>query len=261
MSADTSLSTTTVPAAQVADEEPAGNALSPGVPATSLQILSLGVGLIILCLLLIYVFVSLWPPELANTAKGSDATQIRWLGTHYAMDTNVEARLLLLVVVTGALGSFVHTATSFGDFVGNQKLSTNWVWWYILRPFIGMALAAVVYAAIRAGFLTGGGTPNTLNLFGVAALSGMVGMFSKQATDKLSEVFNTLFRTAPGGGDVQRNEGLDIAASRVGAPTIPSPNLPAAIASAADPDRDGCTVGLLAPTPDEALPAARGGVG
>jgi hypothetical protein len=38
-------------------------------------------------------------------------------------------------------------------------------------------------------------------------------MFSKQATDKLSEVFNTLFRTAPGGGDDQRKDALDSSAT------------------------------------------------
>ncbi len=240
-------------------DEPTGIALSPGTPATFWQILMLGCGLIFLCLALVYALVSLWPTDLADATKGGAPTRIAWLGTNWGLDTSVDARLLLLVVVTGALGSFVHTATSFGDFVGNQKLSTNWVWWYILRPFIGMALAAVVYVAVRAGFLTGGGTPNSLNLYGVAALSGMVGMFSKQATDKLSEVFDTLFRTSPGGGDVQRKDGLE----RKGAP-LPTTldSLPqAANMSTAAHDQDGCSVGSFTPTPDEALPAARGGVG
>jgi hypothetical protein len=202
--------------------------------------------------------------------------------------------VLLLVMVTGALGSFVHTATSFSDFVGNQKLSTNWVWWYILRPFIGMALAAIFYVAIRAGLLTGGGQAATINIFGVAALSGMVGMFAKQATDKLSEVFDTIFKVAPGEGDRQRKDGLvspipvpavvpavvlpvaapvaaPIAAPVV-APARPAPvakddsgtnpaggtNPAAAVVD--DDDADGCEVAILEATPDEQLPAARGGV-
>ena len=34
-------------------------------------------------------------------------------------------------------------------------------------------------------------------------------MFSKQATDKLDEVFTTAFRTAPGHGDDQRKDSMD----------------------------------------------------
>ena len=34
-----------------------------------------------------------------------------------------------------------------------------------------------------------------MNLYGLTAISGLVGMFSKQATTKLSEVFTTLFKT------------------------------------------------------------------
>ena len=35
--------------------------------------------------------------------------------------------------------------------------------------------------------------PDAYAAFGVAAIAGMTGMFSKQATDKLREVFETLF--------------------------------------------------------------------
>ena len=33
----------------------------------------------------------------------------------------------------------------------------------------------------------------TINPFGIAAISGMVGMFSKQATEKLGRLFYTIF--------------------------------------------------------------------
>jgi hypothetical protein len=302
-------------------------------PASAFGILALGLGLIFLCLLLAYVFISLWPGSLTNTTSGDAESVITLFGTAVSLKTTVDARLLLLVMVTGALGSFVHTATSFSDFVGNQKLSASWVWWYVLRPFIAMALAAIFYVAIRAGFMTGGGQPNTINLFGIAAVSGMVGMFSKQATDKLSEVFDTLFRTAPGGGDVQRKNSLDSSVPVIRAiePSMLAPGtnpavvtvrgsgfnassvvrvrdgdrptvfkdggelsvtlLPADVsaegsldlvvftpppggggssamslrvavaARAADVDGDGCAVQVQNPTPDAALPVARGGVG
>jgi hypothetical protein len=40
-----------------------------------------------------------------------------------------------------------------------------------------------------------GGTAGDLSPYGVAAVAGLAGLFSKQATDKLREVFETLFKT------------------------------------------------------------------
>lgn len=94
-------------------------------------------------------------------------------------------------------------ATSFATYVGNKSLVDSWYWWYVLRPFIGMALALVFYFAIRGGLLLVAGVADTksLNPYGIAAISGLVGMFSKQATDKLSDVFTTLFKTDQGDKD------------------------------------------------------------
>jgi hypothetical protein len=132
-------------------------------------------------------------------------------------------------MVAGALGSFVHVATSFGDFVGNEKLSGNWIWWYILRPFVAMALAAIFYFVVRGGFLSAGAEPDSLNMYGIAAIAGMVGMFSKQATDKLGEVFDTMFKTGPSRGDSQRKDSLDnpvptVASAELAPPSENSPN-------------------------------------
>jgi IPT/TIG domain len=109
-----------------------------------------------------------------------------------------DVKFILMVIIAGALGSYVHAATSFADFVGNRRLAGSWVWWYILRPFIGIALALVLYFAIRGGLLPLGADVGANSLFSIAALSALAGMFSKQATDKLREVFDTFFRTAAG---------------------------------------------------------------
>jgi hypothetical protein len=165
----------------------------------------LGIGLIVLALLLAHVLVVLWPADL-KAQLSMPPVDMTLLGI-FSFKLGVESRLLLLVMTLGATGSFIHAATSFSDFVGNQKLTRNWFWWYGLRPFIGAALALIVYLAIRGGLL-GANATGDLNLFGVAALAGLVGMFTKQATDKLNEVFTNLFRTAPGEGDSQRKDEL-----------------------------------------------------
>jgi hypothetical protein len=125
----------------------------------------------------------------------------------WLLSMKLDTQLILLVMIAGAMGSFVHIATSFSDYVGNDRLSLSWLWWYLLRPFIGMTLAAIFYVAIRGGFLGTGDQSGDINPYGVAALAGLVGMFSKQATDKLNEVFDTLFKTDK--GDAKRKNSLD----------------------------------------------------
>jgi len=105
-----------------------------------------------------------------------------------------EVRLILLVLVVGALGASVHAATSFAAYVGNRRLASSWLWYYALRPPIGAALALIVYFVVRGGFLNPA-SGASVNDFGTVAVAGLVGMFSKQATNKLDELFSTLFKT------------------------------------------------------------------
>jgi len=113
-----------------------------------------------------------------------------------------DADLLLLVLIAGALGSFLHSARSFADFVGNKRIGASWAWWYYLHPFMGAILALIFYLAVRAGFfvVTGGGNIKAADLsaFGVGAVATLVGMFSNQATQKLADVFDTLFKPSSG---------------------------------------------------------------
>jgi uncharacterized membrane protein YeaQ/YmgE (transglycosylase-associated protein family) len=135
------------------------------------------------------------------------------------LQTTFDERLLLLVIIVGMLGAFVHGATSLADYLGNNSFNKNWTWFYLLRPAIGMALALVFYFAIRGGFLSTTGGAKDINPYGIAALAGMVGMFSKQATDKLAEIFGTLFRS---GGDDRRADSLN--GSTAGALTLDPPS-------------------------------------
>jgi hypothetical protein len=105
-----------------------------------------------------------------------------------------EAQLLLLVIFAGALGSYLHAIMSLADFIGNRTLKASWFWWYVSRPFLGMAMALVFYAVVRGGFLAG--TPadaNVVNPFGVLAIGALVGMFSDKAAQKLKEIFDVVF--------------------------------------------------------------------
>jgi hypothetical protein len=162
----------------------------PGRPMPQPMQYALGAYVVGMFFLLLYLLVKTWPLNL----KGVESTQFLW-GT---VQLPPEIRLMFVAAVAGALGSYVHLATSFADYAGNEKLTVNWGWWYVVRPFVGMALAEVVYFALRGGLLNsaaGDSATSAISPYGVATTAALTGLFSKQATDKLREVFETLFRT------------------------------------------------------------------
>ena len=193
-------------------------------------------------LFVLYTIIDIWPNKygLGNPFWGYKLT--------------IEKRIMLLVVLGGGLGAFIHTATSFTDFLGNRTLKYSWVPWYIMRPFIGSALAIIVYLLLRGGLFNptfdnssdySNYTFETVNIdslqqefsnyveslstdtllttakkdslifikkteltkivqqnkeippvnpFGIMAIACMTGMFSRQAIDKLREIFESMFR-------------------------------------------------------------------
>jgi len=169
----------------------------------------LGIYHLAVALLLVYVVYALWPEVVtAEDNTTSWLGVVNLFGQKEPIRLSDDSRLILIVLASGALGSYVHSATSFVSYVGNRRLRLSWAWWYILRPFIGLALALIFYFVIRGGLLATTAQPGQLSVYGVAAVAGLVGMFSKQATDKLREVFDTLFRTEAG-GDEARADKLD----------------------------------------------------
>lgn len=157
-----------------------------------------------LALALMWLLFRLWPERADTGSTWNPAVDLGfWQG-----NIRDDARLILIVMCTGALGSYVHAATSFASYVGNRRLVLSWAWWYFLRPFIGMALALIFYFVVRGGLLSTGAAASEMSPYGVAAVAGLVGMFSKQATDKLRELFDNLFRTEQGHGDDARADKL-----------------------------------------------------
>lgn len=153
-----------------------------------------------------HTLLELWPPP-ATPGEAAPAVQnVQILWGLLSLRITEELRLMLIVAVAAVLGSYVHSATSFVTYAGNRQLVTSWAWWYLLRPLIGSALALIFYFALRGAFFSLSASTQDLNVFGIAALGGMVGMFSKEATDKLHELFRDLFRVA---SEVRRTDKLD----------------------------------------------------
>jgi hypothetical protein len=174
-------------------------------PKTYVTSKFIGTYLLLLSSLLAYLIFVFWPEF--EIKDGVRIINEKYYIFQCQFSIRGESRILLLVMLTGALGSFIHAATSFVSFVGNRRLILSWRWWYVLRPFIGMALAVIFYCVIRGGFLSVGADTAEINYFGIAAVSGLVGMFSKNASDKLREVFDNLFKVER--GDKDRKDKLE----------------------------------------------------
>lgn len=160
---------------------------------------ALGIAIVVTAILLAYCIVALWPPS-DTTREATEEVGILeetgaslfWVEFHI----HNEARLIALVMLFGALGSYIHVATSFARHVGKGTFSNDWNWWYIVKPFQGMALAVLFYFVMRGGLLAVGTSNPEVNVYTAVATAGLVGMFSRQATDKLGEWFDKSFKVS-----------------------------------------------------------------
>jgi hypothetical protein len=166
----------------------------PSLVASKEWVFAFGVYLVLLNLMLLYVLLRLWPDQVPLAAAPHSFTLIPHL---WIVSLWPEVQFLALVAAAGALGSYIHLATSFADYLGNRQFVKSWTWWYVLRPFMGSALALILYFVVRGGLIAGSSGASELSPYGITAMAGLSGMFSKQATDKLREVFENLFKTAP----------------------------------------------------------------
>ncbi|HEY9248357.1 MAG TPA: hypothetical protein VIO38_04465 [Rariglobus sp.] len=112
-----------------------------------------------------------------------------------------ECGLLILVMLSGALGGAVHAANSFVAYVGARSFVSSWFQWYLQRAPLGAGLATMVYFALRAGLMTSSTSGEDLNHFGFAAVGLLTGMFNTEALAKLKKVAEAFFSSAPTGRD------------------------------------------------------------
>jgi hypothetical protein len=102
-----------------------------------------------------------------------------------------EQNVLVMIILMGTLGGFVHWISSLGKYVGNRKLMRSWLVWYLLMPVSGATLAPAVYLLLRVGVLANG--TDHLNLLGLYAFALLTGLFAEQALEMLSKTFQQVF--------------------------------------------------------------------
>jgi|GEM_PF-2801514 len=140
----------------------------------------------------IYVLIRLLPE---STAK---PVSLVW---HIRVGTG-DTRLWITAVAAGAMGGCLHALRSAYWYVGNRKFRVHWTPMYLLQPVCAGTLGLGACLLLRGGFLNptaGGG--NEINIEGFAALSFLMGLFSREAIEKLRVVAESLLTKAPTGND------------------------------------------------------------
>jgi hypothetical protein len=158
-------------------------------------------------------------PSPAPRRQLPDPETISFFAGRFKPQIYLETRLLLLVMLCGALGSLMHALRSLYWYTGNRKMVWSWVAFYMLLPFTGAMLAVIFYLVVRGGFFSPQASTETTSPFGFAALSALVGLFSPQATLKLKEVAETIF-TKPAAGADHKPQGSTGVQAESPAPTI-----------------------------------------
>ncbi|HSE16308.1 MAG TPA: IPT/TIG domain-containing protein [Pyrinomonadaceae bacterium] len=151
-----------------------------------------------------------------------DPETIQFFRGSFKANVYLETRLLLLVMLAGALGSLMHSLRSLYWYTGNRKMVWSWVALYLLLPLTGGILATIFYFVVRGGFFSSQASFETTSPFGFVALSALVGLFSPQATLKLKEIAETIFSKPAPGADNKPQESTSESASPKPAPTITS---------------------------------------
>ena len=164
------------------DDDVAGNGLSTAPAGGGGPLVLVTIAMFVCFALLVII----WPVPAGGAAK------------IWPEQLGMEGRLMLIVLISGAFGACIHAARAFAYFHGVGRFDDRWRAWYFLRIPTGMGLALLFYFVVRAGLFSGAfadasdGAAN-VNPFGFAALAGLTGMFAKQATAKLEELFDNLF--------------------------------------------------------------------
>ncbi|WP_051468587.1 IPT/TIG domain-containing protein [Actinomadura oligospora] len=171
--------------------------------ARTRDIVAVAVVVALLATALVTLLVQAWPPPTPPGAQpgvsAAPGHTLNWFGwrTHVSRDK----AMFLVVLAAGALGACVHVSRSLYWYVGNRSLRRSWLMMYLTLPFAGALLGLIVYLVLRGGLVTGAGGADDVNPYGIAAIAALVGLFSRETSEKLRAVFTTLLAPAQQGRD------------------------------------------------------------
>lgn len=157
-----------------------------------------------------------------------------WLRALIGPSHQTDLEDLLVTMLAGAVGGCVSAMLAYLEHASEKKnFDSAYLPWYIARPLLGLLLGLVGFFVAKGGLLAT--VPETdgqdFNDYGLAGLGCMIGLFSKQAIEKLREIFQTIFVSrAQARGEVveraARNLPPEVAAQVRKAVGVPPPRQP-----------------------------------
>lgn len=103
-----------------------------------------------------------------------------------------DTRLLILVMLMGALGALLAASRSLANFVGNGTFLPHWSLFYLFRPVFGAGLALLVFFGYRIGAVVGVKGAAPADPFAATFVAGMVGLFADTVMQKLKDLISAL---------------------------------------------------------------------
>jgi len=155
----------------------------------------------------LFVLLAIWPKTVTNNP--GNVTSYNYTRPFFGLasepNANPELDLLLVVICSGIIGAIVQTLASLVQHKSASDLGARWEGWYYSRPPLAIGLALMVYFLVRGGLLSLstvslGADPTHINVFAVAAVSAIAGMFTDEANKRLGKVVDALFGEEEGTG-------------------------------------------------------------
>jgi len=151
---------------------------------------------VVLLVLALYFMLIIWPKTVpilsTNQTSQLPTNETVTLFKVISFTISSEVTFLLITMVMGALGALVYSATRLVAHVAYENWKNSLMLWYLMHPILGSSLAVGFYAVVRGG-LVSVSSGSSLNLYGIAAFSFIVGLSSKQATQKLTDIIKNIF--------------------------------------------------------------------
>lgn len=160
-----------------------------------------GILLVLFTIVPVVLIVGLWPDRFSDNIDKQfyklELFNIRLIeyniSTYPGNYIHINTILFLLVALAGFLGSMIHVASSFTNYIGAVKFKRRWLLWYIVKPFSAAGIALVFYLVLQAGLLNFG-DGGKVNPYGIVIVSALAGLFADKAILKLEEIFLVMFK-------------------------------------------------------------------
>lgn len=149
-----------------------------------------------------------------DSGKPAHVSYLWWSGT-----VTKPMVFILVSLIGGGLGGALHALASLTAHVANRDFAASWTMWYLTNPIVGASLATIFLFVLQAG-LGGQAAPTTGGLYGIAAVATLSGLFSRNALNKLRDIFDVAFASKAAVDTAPSDSGVKDAAADPAATTV-----------------------------------------